>query len=107
MALGGEMEIDHGGVQIAMAQILLDTPDVDARFQEMRGIAVPEGMNGDAFCEFKLFKHSSQRTLYRGIAHGFLGGWPLLAAPSESRKDPFGISMGCPVFTQNIKGGFR
>ena len=41
MTLGGEMEIDHGGVQAIMAEILLDTPDVDAGFQEMSGIAVP------------------------------------------------------------------
>lgn len=31
-----------------MAQILLDTTDVDAGLQEMSRIAVPESMNGDA-----------------------------------------------------------
>jgi hypothetical protein len=55
MALGGKMEIDHGGVQTAMAQILLDATDVDAGFQQMSCIAVPEGMNGDAMFDFKLF----------------------------------------------------
>ncbi len=99
MALGGEMEIDHGGVQAAMAEVLLDTTDVDAGFQQMSGIAVPEGMNGDALCEFKLFKYASQSPLHRGIAHGFLCGRPLIAAASDSREDPFGVSMGCPVLT--------
>ena len=55
MALGCEMEVDHGGVQAAMAEILLDTPDVDASFQEMGGIAVSESMNGDAFFNIELF----------------------------------------------------
>ena len=107
MALGGEMEIDHGGVQAAMAQVLLDTTDVDAGLQEMRGIAVAEGMNGDALCEFKLFKDASQCPLHGGIAHGYLGCRPLIAAPSETREDPFGVSMGCPVLSEDIKSGFR
>ena len=51
MALGGEMEIDHGGVQAAVPQVLLNPTDVDAGFQEMSSIAVPERMNGNAFCE--------------------------------------------------------
>ena len=55
MALSGEMEVDHGGVQAAVAQILLDAADVDTRFQEMGGIAVSEGMNGDALLNMELF----------------------------------------------------
>jgi hypothetical protein len=60
MPPGGEMEIDHGGVEAIVAEVLLDAADVNACFQEMGGIAVPQGMDGDAFGEFKLFKHSSQ-----------------------------------------------
>lgn len=99
MALSCEMEIDHGRVQAIMAEVLLNTTDVDAGFEEMSGIAVPECMNGDAFCEFKLFKNASQCSLHGGIAHWFPGCRPLIAAPSESRKDPFGVSMCCPVST--------
>jgi len=54
MALGGEVEVDHGRVQTAVAQILLDATDVDAGFQQMSRIAVPEGMNGDAMFDVKL-----------------------------------------------------
>jgi len=103
MALCSEVEIDHGGVQAVMAQILLDATDVDPGFQQMSSIAVPEGMNGDTFCEFKLFKYASQRTLHRGIAHGFLGGWPLIAAAAESWKDPKRVAMAFPVMTQHDK----
>ena len=55
MALGGQMEIDHGGIKAVVPEVLLDTPDVDACFQEMSGIAVSEGMNGDALCDIELF----------------------------------------------------
>ena len=55
MTLGCEMEVDHGGVQTAMAEILLYASDVDAGFQKMSRIAVPESMNGDALFNIKLF----------------------------------------------------
>jgi len=55
MALGGEMEIDHGGVHAVMPEVLLDTPNVNSSFQEMSGIAVSESVNGDAFFDIKLF----------------------------------------------------
>ena len=63
MPLGGEMEIDHGGVEAIVAEVLLDAADVNAGFQEMSSIAVAQGMDGDAFGEFKLFKDSSQSPL--------------------------------------------
>jgi hypothetical protein len=93
MALSREMEIDHGGVQAIMAEVLLDATDVDAGFEEMSGIAVPESVNGDALFELELFKNASQCSLHGGIAHGFLGFWPLIATPPKSGKDPFGVSV--------------
>lgn len=55
MTLGCEMEVDHGGVQTAMAQILLYASDINTGFQQMSRIAVPESMNGDALFNIKLF----------------------------------------------------
>ena len=34
LADGGEVEIDHGGLQRAVAEVLLDQPEVDAGFEE-------------------------------------------------------------------------
>ena len=59
MALGGQVEVEHGGVQAVMAEVLLDATDIDAGFQEMGGIAVAEGMNGDALFELELLKNPS------------------------------------------------
>jgi hypothetical protein len=105
MALSCEMEIDHGGVQGIVAEVFLDSTDVDAGLKEMSGIAVPECVNGDSFCEFELFKNASQSPLNGGIAHWLLCTGTLIASPSEPRKDPFGVSMGSPVLTQDIEGG--
>jgi len=107
MALGGEMEVDHGRVQTAVAQILLDATDVDAGFQQMRGIAVPEGMNGDAFGDSELFEHASQCPLHRCFRHGSRCLWTFVAAASESGEYPEGISMPLPVVSQEIKRRFR
>lgn len=54
----------------------------------------------------KLFEHPSQCSLNRRMTHGFLCSWAFLSASSESGKDPFGIPMGCPVFSEDVKGGF-
>ena len=97
VALGCEMEIDHGGVQTAMAQVLLDATDIDAGFQKMGGIAVSERMNGDALLELELLNNASECPLHGGVAHGLLCVRPFIAAPSKSREDPFGVSMSRPV----------
>jgi len=103
MALGGEMEIDHGGVQTAMAQIVLDASDIDAGLQQMRGIAVSEGMNGDAFGDSELFEHASQCPLHRCFRHGSRCLWSFVATASKSGEYPEGISMPLPVVAQTIE----
>jgi len=40
MSLCSQVEIDQGGVQTAMAQVLLDAADIDSRFQQMCGIGM-------------------------------------------------------------------
>ena len=55
MALCCKMEIDHGRVETAMTQVLLDSSDIDPGLQQMCGIRMAQGMDGDAFFEFKLF----------------------------------------------------
>jgi hypothetical protein len=40
------VEIDHGGFELGMAHVSLDDPQVDAGFEEMGGIGVVQGVNG-------------------------------------------------------------
>jgi hypothetical protein len=55
MALGSDVEVDHGGVQALMTQVLSNATDIDSFFQQVGGIAVAEGVDRDALCDFKLF----------------------------------------------------
>lgn len=48
MPLGCEMKVDHGGVQAAVTEVLLDTADIDPGLQKMSGVTVTQGVNGDA-----------------------------------------------------------
>ena len=49
MPLCGQVEIDHGGLQAAVAQVLLDSSDIDSRFQQVCGIRMAQGMDRDTF----------------------------------------------------------
>ncbi len=57
MALGCEMEVDHGRAQTVVAQVLLDASDVYACLQQVGGIRMSKRMYGDAFSKFKLFQY--------------------------------------------------
>ncbi len=47
-ALGGEVQVDHGGRKTAVPQDSLDDPQVDACFKEVSRIAMPQRMDRDA-----------------------------------------------------------
>ena len=97
MALGGQVQIDHGGVQAVMSQILLDAADIDAGLQQMGGIAMAQGVDGDALFHFKLFQYPAQGALNGGFVHGNGGGRSFFAAAAKPREDPSWISMELPV----------
>ena len=59
MPLCGKVEIHHGRVEATMAQILLDTANVDACLQQMCGIGMAQGVDGYAFFEIKLYQDTS------------------------------------------------
>ncbi len=47
----GDLAIARGGIEFAVPQQHLDHPDVDLLFQKVRGEAVPERVQGDAFVD--------------------------------------------------------
>ena len=48
LANGCDMEIDHGGRQVSVAQVLLNQLDTDTTFEQVRCVAVPKRMRTDA-----------------------------------------------------------
>ena len=47
MPFVGEVEGEHGGFELGMPQVALDEPRIDPGFQQMGGIRMPEGRDGD------------------------------------------------------------
>jgi len=43
------MEIEHSGFELSMTHVALDDPQVDTGFEEMGGIGMAQGVNGDTF----------------------------------------------------------
>ena len=39
-AFVGKMEIDHGGLDVGVTEILLDDPKIDSGFEQMSGIGM-------------------------------------------------------------------
>lgn len=73
------MEVDHGGLDTGMPQVFLDNPQVDARFQEMRGIGMPKGMHGDA----ALLDVGGELGLPKGALHT-IDGHRVLGVPVQT-----------------------
>src|SRR5882672_6381882 len=45
----GEVYRDHGGFELGMAQGALDEPGMHASFEQMGGVGMPQGMEGDTY----------------------------------------------------------
>ena len=50
MPFVGEVEGDHRGFELGVPQVALDEPGVHASFEQMGGVGMPQGMDGDAHC---------------------------------------------------------
>ncbi len=65
------MQIDHGGSEMLVSQILLDQLEVDTSFEQVRCVAVSdEGMSGDlSLVPVQLSQYGFDRVLDRGFTH--------------------------------------
>ena len=88
MPLGGQMEIDHGGVQAAVAKVLLNAADIDAGLQQVGSVAVPQGMDGDPFSDIELRKNPTQSTLNGLFVHRGFSCWTFFGASPQAGEYP-------------------
>ena len=95
------MEVDHRGLQGAMAEILLDQSEVDPGFEQVGRVAVPEGIDRDLLFDAEIPDHPLDRAMDTGTCHRFSGGTGLFFAASYGRKEPDRVSMGCPIATED------
>lgn len=99
----GEMEIDHSGGDVGVAENVLESSDVGVGVEEVRGEAVSEGVAGDAFGDggflegvFELSLHGVLEEMVAGKFPGFrMGAQP--GGREEEAPRKFEGSLG--VFT--------
>ncbi len=97
----GDMQIDHGGSEMLVSQILLDQLEVDTGFEQVRCVAVSEGMSGDlSLVPVQLSQYGFDRVLDRGFTHRAGCGRSELMISSFSGKQPSAIAMCGPEKTQ-------
>ena len=98
------MKVITVGHQGAVAHVLLDLPEVDVGFEQMRGVAVPQRVGRDAaFGPAQLIDDFLDAVLDRGLAHRPRGGGRLLVIASLTREQPLGMAMGGPVGAEHLE----
>ena len=68
-----DVEIDDGGLDVGMAQQSLNGVDVDAIFEQMGSVAVPQGVHGDVLADLGFGQGLGNDVLNATHAHGLSG----------------------------------
>jgi len=91
-----------------MAHVSLDDTQVDAGFEEMSGIGVAEGVNGDAFFWDSCSNLGpAEGTLDTALGHG---RWSVLCSITVSTKggeEEARMTVGDPIAAEQMEGGLR
>ena len=96
-AFFGQVKIDHGGFQFAVAHVSLDNSWIDAGLQKMGSIAVAQRMNGDApFGDTGGEPGPSKSALHAGYGHWLRSIRRLNVSSAQSREDEGGIPVRPP-----------
>ena len=102
------MRGERGGTQAGVAEVVLNEGEGDARFEEMRGVAVTVRMHMGARVHAALFDGADKGALQRGPSDGRCGKHRsgMTAGGSVPRgKEPEGIAVGAPVRAQERERG--
>lgn len=103
----GEVEVDEGGLEAAVAEVGGELPEVDASFEEVGGVAVAEGVDGEflvffgetafGFGDFDGCPDAGFGHVVSSFEHGLpeclTGAFP---STTDAGEEPVGITMGFP-----------
>jgi hypothetical protein len=106
LALLSKMQVDHGGFELGMAHVPLDDAEVDAGFEEMGGIAMAQGMDGDASfvdCGFRF--GPTEGALDAALGHGRRSRLCRRAASADGREEELGMVVGEPIAAEQLESG--
>ena len=108
MAFWCQVEVEHGGFEVCMAHVALQSAEVDASFEQMGGIGMTERMDADvAFEDARPLGRFAERALDAATAHGRGRGGHVFVIASRGGQEPGGVAMGFPVEAQEFQGVMR
>ena len=93
----GEVEGDHGRCAVGVSQGALDEPGIDPGCEQVGGLRMPEGMDGDPGCgDPSTLCGCAAGALDTGAAHGAGSRRTLFVVPPGGRKEPGPVPVGSP-----------
>ena len=105
MPFMGEVKGEHGGFELGMAQGALHEAGIYARFKQMRGVGMPEGMDGHAcFGDPRTVFGCAEGALDPGATHRGSRPRTLCMLPPGGGKEPGGGPMGLPGGAEQREG---
>jgi hypothetical protein len=91
-----------------MAHVSLDDPQIDSGFEEVSGIGVAEGMNGDSlFLDSSSNLGPAEDPLDTAFSHGKLSVLCSSAVSAKGREEETRMTVGPPIASQQMEGGLR
>jgi hypothetical protein len=98
LACVGEVEIEHGGVELGMPQVALDEPGIHAGFEQMSSVRMAEGVDGDTgFGDTGALFGFAEGALDTGATHGGGRRRTVGVIPPGGGQEPGGVPRGFPV----------
>lgn len=108
LTLLGEVKIEHGGLQLGMAQVTLDDAQVNSSLKKMCGVGMTQRMNGDSLLTDGGSKLGvTKGTLDAAFGHGGLSLCGAFAVSTEGGKHQTRMAVSHPIAAQQLKGRLR
>jgi hypothetical protein len=99
--------VERGSLERLVAEVLLDLAEVDAGLEEVGGVAVAQGVDGDPLREAELAHHPAQRSLHAVLGHGVCGGDGGFLIAADGGEEPVRVAMRAPVVPEHLEGAGR
>jgi hypothetical protein len=101
----GEVEGEHGGFEWGMPQVTLDETGIHASCEQMGGVRMPQGMDGDAhFRDLGPVFGDAEGALDAGATHRRGRRRTVGVIAPGGGKEPSGVTMGFPVGAEQRAG---
>lgn len=98
----GQVEVDHSGLDVGMAEVALDQADVNALIEQMGSVGVAQGVNRDVlFINARPLERIPQSALHGGDSHWGSGLSHVGLPASRGREKQGWMPMSAPVDPQN------